>query len=111
MLSPNFDGPNLYFPYYPNLQTDQIEYISRTIEIEENIITISTEIENGKDLQVLIIKKKVMNNGILTIYCTSKDEVYPTIILIPIKDKIDEIQVIQPTTNGTGEELFRFLLD
>lgn len=103
-------------PYTENFTTQQMERIDRTIKIDGKLITIETNIDStNTDIQQLRIKDVIRNydsNGEnLTYTCMSLDDAYPTLVMIYLAPKIDEINVIQPKPNGDGNERYRFLID
>lgn len=103
-------------PITENLLTQQIERLDRLITINPNLIIIETTIDStSTDIQQLKINN--VTRGVdkhgenLTYSCTSLDNKYPTLLIIYLAEKINEIHIIQPNINGNGNERFRFLID
>lgn len=105
-------------PLTENLNTQQIERLSRTITIGDKFIVIETVIDDtSSDIQQLEIKSTEHNiddiSGNTVYHCASYDGVYPTLIIVFFEpdDSVQEIRAIQPLKNGNGDETFRFLID
>lgn len=105
-------------PLTENLNTQQIQRLSRTITIGDKFIVIETIIdENSSDIQQLKIMSIEHNiddiSGNIVYHCTSYDGVYPTMIIVFFEsdDSVQEIRAIQPLKDGSGDETYRFLID
>lgn len=98
-----------------NLKSGESELINRTITIEKNRIIIRTEVKEGYDIQTLKVLNMRLNeetNPPTLIYaCSSLDEVYPSLILIPQRKIITEILITQPSLANGSDEHFRFYID
>ena len=116
LLSFNVSGQETYFsPLTEHLKTGQKEQINRTIQIDEGLITIKTELTEGYDIQTLKILEKKLNsetNPPILIYdCTSPDGVYPTLLFIPQGEIISEILIIQPSIVDGTDDHFRLHIE
>ncbi|WP_026838713.1 hypothetical protein [Gillisia sp. JM1] len=103
-------------PYTENFQTQQIEKIDRTIKISEELVIIETIIDStSTDIQQLRIKSVIRNFNTsgenITYSLTSLDGFYPTLLIVYLRPKINEIHIIQPNQSGDGNESYRFLIE
>ncbi|UZH56333.1 hypothetical protein JRG66_05570 [Salinimicrobium tongyeongense] len=104
-------------PYTQHLPSGIIEDINRTITFSESEVQIITETPEGKDLYVLRIQQVTSeflkgSAGEDTIFlCVTRDGKFPTTIRIPYQEKIEIIDVIEPSLDGEGEHYYRFLVD
>ncbi|SDL83718.1 hypothetical protein SAMN04488034_101798 [Salinimicrobium catena] len=104
-------------PYTQHFPSGIIEEINRTITIQESEVHIATETPEGKDIHTLKIQEVTseLTEGSagkdLIIKCVSKDGKFPTTIRIPYQNKIEIIDVIEPSPDGEGERYYRFLVD
>lgn len=104
-------------PYTQHFPSGMIEDINRTINFQESEVQIITETSEGKDVYVLKIQQVTSERlkgsaGEDTIfYSVTRDGKFPTTIRIPCQDKIEIIDVIEPSPDGEGERYYRFLVD
>lgn len=98
----------------------EIKSITRTLDIKEDYIKITTTPPNGEEkVQVLAIAKKfrrniedVINSGESMIYnCVSEDDNLEYVITIPETPKVEFIDVHIPEQPGSDAKYYRFLLD
>lgn len=102
--------------YTENLSNQQIESIERIIRVSDKLVTIETKIDSSStDNQQMRIVEVIRNFDMFgenfTYSLTSLDGVYPSLLIVYMGDKINEIHIIQPLKDGTGNERFRFLID
>jgi hypothetical protein len=98
-----------------NFTTQQVEQIDRTITIGEKFIVIQTVIDSSSsDIQQLEIKEIIRNYDMSapnrTYSCRSLDGKYPTLIIVYLAEKVEEIHAIQPNINNDANERYRFLI-
>ena len=104
-------------PYTQHFPSGIIEDINRTIIFQESEVQIITKTPEGKDIYVLKIQQVTSellkgSAGEDTIfYCVTRDGKFPTTIRIPYQEKIEIIDVIEPSLDGEGERFYRFLVD
>lgn len=58
---------------YPTIFTSEIIKINRIISFEPNEITIVTEVENGKEIEILTVQEIDYTEGNLLIFCTTRN--------------------------------------
>lgn len=109
-------GQSYYSPLTQYLHLDQIETISRNIEIEPDRILIVTNTLDNEYVQMFKIlsieEKRTEILGLSSIYnCTSKDGKFITKFIVPKTSPIQFIDAIQPTQFGDARRHYRFLLD
>lgn len=103
-------------PVTENLTNQQVEQIARTIKISDTHVIIETVIDsNSTDIQQMQIIEVVRNfdtNGENFRYSLkSLDGVYPSLLIVYMGEKINEIHMIQPNQSRDGNERYRFLID
>lgn len=90
-----------YTQSFPTIFTTEIMDVNRTIIFESETITITTEVEGGKEIEVLDIEKHDLTNGAFTFFCKNRNN---RNITIAIPDNQEEIELIDyyyrsPKTN------------
>ena len=88
-----------------------MEQIERVITISDKFIIIESVIDSiSSDIQQLMFKEISQNldthGGNTTYSCTSYDGKYPTVIIV----YEEMIYAVQPLKDGSGDEIYRFLL-
>ncbi|WP_156877210.1 hypothetical protein [Salinimicrobium terrae] len=104
-------------PYTQHFPSGGIEGINRTIIFQESEVQIITETPEGKDIYVLniqqvsseLLKESAGEDTIF--HCVTRDGKFPATIRIPYQEKIEIIDVIEPSLDGEGERYYRFLVD
>lgn len=95
--------------YFPS---GEIKEIHRKLIFTEDEITLSTSTSEGRDFQRFLIKdidqQEYQNFGQCSFYyCTSLDEKFKTIFIIPHTKKIEVIDIIQPKQQMSPHRHFR----
>lgn len=104
-------------PYTQHLPSGIIEDINRTITFLESEVQIITETPEGKDLYVLKIQEvtsEILKGSAgedIIFHCVTRDGIFPTTIRIPYQEKIEIIDVMEPSLDGEGKRYYRFLVD
>lgn len=103
-------------PYTENFSTQQIETIDRTIKISDKFVIIESKIDNSStDIQQMKIVEVIRNYDMygenFTYSLTSLDGAYPSLLIVYMGDKINEIHIIQPSKDRMGNDRYRFLID
>lgn len=103
-------------PYTQNFPVGLIEEVKREITITPERIVVATETEAGKDIQTFIIKSRTKKEDQFLgwcdlISCTSSDGAYVTFFLIPVTEKVEIIEVVQPQQYDQEKKNYRFLID
>lgn len=109
-------GQSFSSPITQHLPSEFIEVIQRTIEIQEEKIAIITDTQSGKDIQELHILSQHLEDlpgyGKTLIYnCTSTDQLVIYLVLIPILEKVERVEVIIPEQEHSPYQHSRFLVD
>ena len=86
---------------YPTVFTSEIKDINRTIIFEPEKITITTEVEGGKEIEVLDIEKHDIINGTFTFFCKNRNNKNITIAIPENQEQIELIDYYyrSPKTN------------
>ncbi|TDN85240.1 hypothetical protein DET49_11737 [Salegentibacter sp. 24] len=98
-------GQEVYFsPFtetYPNIYRSEFEKINRRIIFEPNEVTIVTETQRGKDIEVLNIKEIRFVDNRLILQCQNRSKSKVTIILPKKQEQLFYIDYYyrSPTTN------------
>ncbi len=104
-------------PYTQHFPSGVIEEITRTIIIQESDVYITTETPEGKDIYILKIEEVTseLTEGSagedIIFHCATRDGKFPTTIRIPYQEKIEIIEIKEPSPDGEGERYYRFLVD
>ena len=104
-------------PYTQHFPSGLIEDINRTILFQDSEVHIISDTPEGKDIYVLKIKEvSSVATGVsagkdIIFKWVSSDGKFPPTIRIPYQEKIEIIDVIEPSLDGEGERFYRFLVD
>lgn len=95
---------------YPSIFKSRIEKTFRTITFEPGTVTITTNVNGGKQIEVLAVQKLDFSANSLKIYCTTRGGL-EVVLVLPQKKIIEFIDYYSrhPTT---GEEFqVRFFVE
>lgn len=103
-------------PYTESFSNQQIESIERIISVSDKFVTITTKIDSSRtDIQQMRIVEVIRNfdkfGENITYSLTSLDGAYPSLLMVYLGDKINEIHIIQPLKDGSGNDRYRFLIN
>lgn len=108
-------GQTKYFSpitqFSPNLISTTFEDIDRNIYIDSKEVLIMTKTPSGRDIQSLIVESiEQLADGIVY-HCKSKDRKFPTWVWIPTQQKVEIIDVFQPSLPNAESKHIRFHID
>ncbi len=86
---------------YPNIYRSEFKWIERKIVFEPNDVTIVTETQQGKDIEILNIQETQILDNRLRLICTNGSKRKVTIVLPEEQEKLLYIDYYyrSPTTN------------
>ena len=99
-----------YTQTWPTIFTSEIEEVNRRISFEPNTITIATETENGKDIEVLTVQNVVQYEGKVSIFCTTRNNQNVTIAL-PEQERVEIIDYYSQDPKTKEEYQLRFYVE
>ncbi|UBZ08790.1 hypothetical protein LDL76_08775 [Salegentibacter mishustinae] len=80
----NFFGQEVYYSFltetYPNIYRSEFKLVDRRIVFEPNDVTIVTETNQGKDIEVLNIQETQVLDDRLTLICENRNKHKITIV-------------------------------
>ncbi len=99
------------------VESFEIEFMERTIEISEDEIIIISQGKEYKDIQTLNIvdieEKESGNFGVCTwYYCNTKNiPGSEKLIIFPMQEKHKQISIFEPSKDGASTKEFKIMLD
>lgn len=99
--------------YFPS---SELEVIERTIKFTEDTIFISSNTPYGLEIKKFVVNEHTIhtfpNHGLSEFYITSSlDNIYTTYFQIPLSNKVDFIEVVQPRQFYRPLNRYRLLID
>ena len=101
----NFFGQEVYYSFltetYPNIYRSEFKLVDRRIVFEPSDVTIVTETNQGKDIEVLNIQETQIVEDRLRLFCKSRSKRKITIVFPKEKEEFLYIDYYyrSPTTN------------
>jgi len=101
----NFFGQEVYYSFltetYPNIYRSEFKLVDRRIVFEPNDVTIVTETNQGKDIEVLNIQETQVLDDRLTLICENRSKHKITIVFPKEQEEFLYIDYYyrSPTTN------------
>ena len=101
----NFFGQEVYYSFltetYPNIYRSEFKLVDRRIVFEPNDVTIVTETNQGKDIEVLNIQETQVLEDRLTLICENRSNRKITIVFPKEQEEFLYIDYYyrSPTTN------------
>ena len=92
---------------YPTIFTAEIQKVERRITFEPKTITIATEVDGGKEIEVLKIVGHDMESEAFTFFCESRNGKKIT-ISIPRQEKVEIIDYYYRSPDTSDEIQLRF---
>jgi hypothetical protein len=92
---------------FPTIFRSHIEEVNRQITFDPNSVTIATEMNQGKEIEVLTVQKVSYTDGLLQILCTTRNNRQVTIVL-PEQEKVEIIDYYARDPKTKEEYQLRF---
>lgn len=103
-----------YSPFthtYPTIFTSKIEDVNRRITLEPNTITIATETEEGKEIEILAIQATEIINGNFVFLCQNRSKQKITIAIPEGQEQIEIIDYFFRSPKTNEEIQLRFYVE
>lgn len=94
---------------HPTIFSSKVELINRSITFSPNSISIATEVDNGKEIEVLMIREINNRNGSLIISCLTKKN-KPVTISLPDQEPVKFIDYFSFHPKTREEFQLRFYI-
>lgn len=99
--------------YFPSAD---LEIINRTILFTKDTVFMKSETPYGLQIKKYVVNQYSVHtfpvNGLSDFFvCSSLDNIYITYFQIPIRDKVEFIEVVEPLQFYRSENRYRLLLD
>ncbi|MBZ9730772.1 hypothetical protein LB467_13840 [Salegentibacter sp. JZCK2] len=99
------------------IESYEVEYMERTIEISEDEIIIISQGKEYKDIQTLnVVEKEEKQFGKFGVcswyYCNTKDiPGSEKLIIVPIQENPKQLSIFEPSKDGASTKEFKIMLD
>lgn len=100
---------SVYTESYPTIFSSQVVLINRSITFSPNAISIATEVDNGKEIEVLMIREINNRNGSLIVSCLTKKNI-PVTISFPDQEPVTYIDYFSFHPKTREEFQLRFYI-
>ena len=103
-------------PITQHFPSGELERINRTIQFTKDTVFINSETPYGLQIKKYVVNEYSVHtfpvNGLSEFYvCSSLDNIYTTYFQIPISDKVEFIEVVEPSQFYRPENRYRLLID
>ena len=95
---------------YPTIFSSKIEKVNRRISFEPNTVTITTDTEQGKEIEILTVQEVVHYEGKVSIFCTTRNNQHVTISL-PVQERVEIIDYYSEDPKTKEEYQLRFYVE
>lgn len=116
MTQINMSQEKYFSPITEHYPSTELEFIKRTIQFTKDTVFINSETPFGLQTKKYVVNQYSVHtfpvNGLSEFYvCSSLDNIYITYFQIPIADKVEFIEVVQPNQFYRPENRYRLLID
>lgn len=99
------------------IESYEIEFMERTIEISEDEIVIISQGKEYKDIQTLnivdIVEKEYGKLGVCTWYYCNTNNIPGSekLLIVPVQENPKQLSIFEPSKDGASTKEFKIILD